>query len=260
MRFLKNILVLSLILILTGSAFYTSEISLVCDAQQTIISTYVNSTAVIETNYGVIRFMLYEQGAPITTANFIKLADSSFYDGCLFHRVIDDFVIQGGDPNSKDNDPYNDGMGGSDETIPLEINPDLTHVDGAVGMARSSDPDSASSQFYICDGAQHSLDGNYSVFGIVNNSASMEVMRTIASVPTWGYKRPLLKDRPIEDVVMEHVYVVHGYYNNVTVNTSSGIAAPYVIGTGVIVIIGVGAVIGYKMKVFERLKQIKFKR
>ncbi|MEW5760523.1 MAG: peptidylprolyl isomerase, partial [Candidatus Thermoplasmatota archaeon] len=121
-------------------------------------------------------------------------------------------VIQGGDPNSKDNNPYNDGWGGSGETIPLEINSSLTHEDGAVGMARGEDPNSASSQFYICDGAQHQLDGDYAVFGIVIEG--IEVVRKIASAETYGYKRPLLKDHPVEDIVMLRVWVIPGYWTN----------------------------------------------
>ena len=120
--------------------------------------------------------------------------------------MIDDFVIQTGDPDSRDDEnPYNDGSGGSSKTIPLEIHPELTHVDGAVGMARSSDPDSASSQFYICDGPQHGLDGDYAVFGLV--SEGIDVVRKIAEVETWGNKRPLLQDHPIDDVVMYSVFI-----------------------------------------------------
>src|SRR5512136_576053 len=94
-----------------------------------------NRIAVLETGKGTIKFELYEDRAPITTANFIKLAESGFYDGLIFHRVIDNFVIQTGDP-------LGTGMGGLGETINLEINQKLTHTDGAVGMARSSDPNS----------------------------------------------------------------------------------------------------------------------
>ena len=164
-----------------------------------------NRIAIIDTSYGEITIELYERRAPITTGNFINLSVDGFYDGILFHRVIDDFVIQTGDPNTKDNNPYNDGSGGSENTIPLEIHPELTHIDGAVGMARSSDPDSASSQFYICDGPQHGLDGDYAVFGVVIDG--IDVVRKIAQVETWGYKRPLLKDHPIDDVVMFSVFI-----------------------------------------------------
>jgi cyclophilin family peptidyl-prolyl cis-trans isomerase len=183
-------------------------------------NVYVNSTVTIDTNFGVIVAMLYDEGAPITASNFINLSVSGFYDGIKFHRIIDDFVIQTGDPNSKDSNPYNDGTGGSSTTIPLEINENLTHEDGALGMARSNDPNSASSQFYICDGAQNQLDGNYAVFGIVVEG--IEVVRTIASQPTWGYKRPLLMDHPVNDIVMNSVVIAYGFWNNTTAPDSGG--------------------------------------
>lgn len=170
---------------------------------------------------GVIRFMLYEHRAPITTANFIELAERGFYDGTIFHRVIDDFVIQGGDPDA--NDPTRDGSG---KPIPLEIHPELTHVDGAVGMAREiHDEDSAESQFYICDGPQHQLDDaerrkrtpperGYAVFGVVVEG--IKVVREIATVWTdtdRNNTEPLpvsgrgLHDRPIYDVTLKRVTI-----------------------------------------------------
>lgn len=125
-----------------------------------------NKIAVIETNKGTIKFKFYPDEAPKTVENFIKLANEGFYDGTKFHRVVDGFVIQGGDPNSKDDDPNNDGSGGPGYTIKAEFS-DLKHVDGTVAMARESDPDSAGSQFYICLGPQPHLDGQYTVFGQV---------------------------------------------------------------------------------------------
>ncbi len=162
----------------------------------------------ITTNWGMIKFELYEIRAPITTENFIMLTEDKFYNGIKFHRIIDDFVIQTGDPNTRDNNPYNDGSGGSDQTIPLEIHDELTHIDGAVGMARSTDPDSASSQFYICDGEQHGLDGDYAVFGIVIEG--MEVVREIARAETYPEYRVLLKDHPVDDIIMERVEIEPG--------------------------------------------------
>ncbi|MCK5562521.1 MAG: peptidylprolyl isomerase, partial [Thermoplasmata archaeon] len=100
------------------------------------------------------------------------------------------------------------GTGGSDETIPLEIDAELTHEDGAVGMARGTEEDSASSQFYICDGAQHGLDGDYAVFGIV--IAGMEVVREIAKAETYPEYRVLLRDHPVDDIVMEKVTIEPG--------------------------------------------------
>ena len=151
--------------------------------------TLVNRIATIETGKGTIKLELYEQRAPITTANFIKLAESGFYDGLIFHRVIDDFVIQTGKPT------------GSDlvETIAIELHGELTHTDCAVGMARSDHPNSASSQFYICDGAQHGLDWNYAVFGQVIEG--MDVVQAIAEVATDE------SNKPLEDVVMTKVSI-----------------------------------------------------
>lgn len=115
--------------------------------------------------------------------------------------MIDDFVIQGGgfypNGNMKES-PYG--------PINLEIHPELRHDDGAVAMARTSDPNSATSQFYICDGPQHFLDDNYAVFGKVTEG--MEVVRAIAEVKTgsrYGHQ-----DRPLEDVVINKIYIENG--------------------------------------------------
>ena len=172
---------------------------------------WVNSTAYIETDHGTIIVELADLDAPITVGNFIELASVNFYDNMRWHRIVDGFVIQTGDPNSKDNNPYNDGMGGSTRTIPLEIHENLTHEDGAIGMARSSDPDSASSQFYICDGAQHGLDGDYAVFGFVREG--IEVVRSISSVEVYGNRRPVLSQHPVSDVWLYSVRIQVGYYN-----------------------------------------------
>lgn len=119
-----------------------------------------STTVTIETNKGTIKAELYDEKAPVTVKNFIGLARSGFYDGLSWHRYVRGFVIQGGDPNG-------DGTGGSKNTIPLEIHPDLKHIKGALGMARSQDPDSASSQFYITLESTPNLDGGYAVFGHV---------------------------------------------------------------------------------------------
>ncbi len=202
-------------LLLAGATLAPTALgAAVSAADPPAMSSWENATVAITTNFGLIVGMLYEEGAPITTSNFINLSTSGFYDGIRFHRIVDDFVIQTGDPNTKDSNPYNDGSGGSSQTIPLEINDNLTHEDGAFGMARSNDPNSASSQFYICDGAQNGLDGNYAVFGIVVEG--LEVVRTIASQPVNGLRRPLLQEQPVDDIVMESVVVTLGYWNNTT--------------------------------------------
>lgn len=118
--------------------------------------------ATLETTKGYIKFKLYTEDAPITSQNFIDLAESGFYNGLIFHRYVEGFVIQGGDPTGT-------GCGGSDKTIPLEVSKKLSHGKeaGAVAMARSMHPDSASSQFYITLGDCRGLDMQYAVFGRV---------------------------------------------------------------------------------------------
>ena len=131
-------------------------------------------------DYGVIKVELNADEAPITVTNFVKLAKEGFYDGLTFHRIIDGFMMQGGDPNG-------DGTGGSDETIKGEFSANnvdniLKHTRGAISMARSQDYDSASSQFFIVHQTYPSLDGQYAVFGYVYEG--MDVVDQIAtSVP-----------------------------------------------------------------------------
>lgn len=142
---------------------------------------------------GIITIELFEQWAPITTANIIEHIESGLYDGVFFHRVVDDFVIQSGDPECKVIGTYpvtspQCSGGGTGETIPLEHNENLSHVDGAMGMARGAEEDSADSQWYITDTEQHGLDpenredGGYAVFGIVRDG--MTYVREIANTPT----------------------------------------------------------------------------
>jgi peptidyl-prolyl cis-trans isomerase B (cyclophilin B) len=165
---------------------------------------------------GEIILELFPAWVPVTAWNFINLTDDRFYDGIFFHRVIDDFVAQSGDPSCYAVGVYpattlTCGEGGSGETIPLEHEVNMSHVDGAIGMARSLDPDSAESQFYICDGEQHQLDPEnrddegYVTFGIVRNG--MSHVRAIAAAPTTNaplggevFQVPPGPDRPIDEV------------------------------------------------------------
>ena len=137
-----------------------------------------NEIAVITTSKGVIRVQLAGNDAPIHVGNFVELAQKGFYDNLKFHRYVEDFVIQGGCPNTRPLDsaqvaeaagnPFVGlGPGGPGYTIKEEFttNPNNSHEDGALAMARSQHPDSAGSQFYFCLGAQHFLDPNYTVFG-----------------------------------------------------------------------------------------------
>ncbi|MBA2251303.1 MAG: peptidylprolyl isomerase [Nitrospirales bacterium] len=123
--------------------------------------------AIIKTKFGEIEIKLFPDKAPKHVENFIKLAKSGFYNGTIFHRVIPGFMIQGGDPNTKDlNKKELYGMGGPGHSVKAEFN-DIPHKRGIVSMARSNDPDSAGSQFFIVVEDSPFLDGKYTVFGQV---------------------------------------------------------------------------------------------
>src|SRR5262249_14445952 len=129
-----------------------------------------NRRAIIETNKGTITAELYEDKAPITSANFIDLIERGFYDGLKFHRYEPGFVIQGGDPRGNGTGDFTDPQTGRKRTIQLEVTPELKHGEaGALAMARSNDPNSASCQFYITLGPAAFLDMNYAVFGRVTD-------------------------------------------------------------------------------------------
>ncbi|MBI1847107.1 MAG: peptidylprolyl isomerase [Candidatus Rokubacteria bacterium] len=122
----------------------------------------VSPTAIITLQSGgEIRIEFYPQDAPKTVENFVTLARKGFYDGLTFHRVVPDFVVQGGDPKGN-------GTGGPGYTIPAEFNKQK-HLCGSLAMARRQHPDSAGSQFYICYGPTPHLDGQYTVFGTVTS-------------------------------------------------------------------------------------------
>ena len=154
------------------------------------------SKVVIETNHGKIVFTLLPDIAPETVRNFVKLAQSGFYDGTLFHRVIPGFMIQGGDPNTKGSDKSSWGMGGPGYTIKAEFNP-RSHLRGIVSMARATDPDSAGSQFFIVTTDSTFLDRQYTVFGEVTEG--MDVADKIVSLPKDA------NDCPLEEAKMIRV-------------------------------------------------------
>ena len=152
-----------------------------------------NDVAVITTSYGDMVIEFYSEVAPMHVESFITLAKEGYFDGTTFHRVIPGFVIQGGDPNSKDDDRMNDGTGGragkyfgigrendpSTWTIPAEFN-DSLHIKGTLSMARSQNPNSGSSQFFICHAPTPQLNGKYTVFGQVIKG--LDVIDTIVNV------------------------------------------------------------------------------
>lgn len=127
-----------------------------------------NQNVVIQTSKGTIKAELYNDLAPITAGNFADIASRGFYDGLTFHRHEPNFVIQGGDPLGNGTGGFKDPTTGRERTIPLETHPDLKHDSaGVLAMARSQDPNSASSQFYITLAPAPFLDRNYAVFGRV---------------------------------------------------------------------------------------------
>ncbi len=154
----------------------------------------------IKTSFGNM-YMWLNKETPLHRNNYIALADSNYLDGTTFHRIIKNFVIQGGDPNSKDTDTTNDGTGGPDYKIPAEINTTLfKHSYGAVGAARDNNTAKASSgsQFYIVvnKAGQASLDGNYTVFGKIIKG--MDVAEKIVLQP-----KNASNDRPYTDIKMD---------------------------------------------------------
>ena len=153
-----------------------------------------NEIAVIETSLGNIEFELLEDVAPGHVQNFKDLANSDFYNGTTFHRVIPGFMVQGGDPNTKSDDRSSHGMGGPGHTIKAEFN-DEPHVRGVVSMARSQDPDSAGSQFFVVVKDSDFLDGQYTAFGRV--ISGMDVADKIVDSPRDD------RDNPIDRIEMK---------------------------------------------------------
>jgi len=152
--------------------------------------------AIIETNHGKIVLNLLPDNAPETVRSFIKLAESKFYDGTLFHRVIPGFMIQGGDPNSKLPDKSKWGIGGPGFNLKAEFN-SRSHLRGIVSMARSTDPDSAGSQFFIVTTDSTFLDNQYTVFAEVIEG--IEVADTIVNLQRNE------NDCPLQEAKMIHV-------------------------------------------------------
>ena len=156
-------------------------------------SKVANRIAVFDTNMGEFEIELFEDKAPITTKNFIDLAQEGFYDEVIFHRIIDGFMIQGGDPTGT-------GMGGPGYTIEDEFTPELTHEsEGILSMANTGRPHTGGSQFFITLAATPWLDGHHTVFGKVVKG--IEVVREIGHVKTGP------QDRPVHDVVINKITI-----------------------------------------------------
>jgi peptidyl-prolyl cis-trans isomerase B (cyclophilin B) len=161
--------------------------------------------AVLETSKGTIKFKFLPDKAPNHVKNFKDLAAKNFYDGTTFHRVIPGFMIQGGDPNTKNADRAKHGQGGPGYTVKAEFN-DTPHKRGIVSMARAGHPDSAGSQFFIVVREASSLDGQYTAFGEVVEG--MDVVDAIVAVNRDA------RDNPLEKVEIKSARVVGGTAKN----------------------------------------------
>ncbi len=155
-----------------------------------------NRTARFETNLGTFRIELFEDKAPVTTANFVELVERNYYDGIIFHRVIDGFMIQGGDPTGT-------GRGGPGHTIKDEFHTDLCHDGPGVLSMANAGPNTGGSQFFVTLAPCAWLDGKHAVFGKVVEG--MDVVETIGATPVGG------GDRPKTDVTMEKVTIEEGF-------------------------------------------------
>lgn len=151
-----------------------------------------NRIARVETNKGTFRIELFEDKAPITTKNFIDLATKGFYDGVIFHRVIDGFMIQGGDPTGT-------GRGGPGYRIPDEFHPDLKHDSAGILSMANAGPNTGGSQFFITLGPTPHLNNRHAVFGKVIEG--LDIVKAIGKVATNA------ADKPLEDVVMKKVTI-----------------------------------------------------
>jgi len=168
--------ILIFIVAISGLYLYSSS------KPQPIDGIEANRIALIETNMGTMEFELFEDRAPITTKNFIDLAEKGFYDGLIFHRIVEGFVIQGGDPTGT-------GTGGAGYTIPDEFHPELKHNSiGILSMANSG-PDTGSSQFFITLAPATHLDNKHAVFGRIIKGE--DVLLAIGSVEVDENDRPL---------------------------------------------------------------------
>jgi peptidyl-prolyl cis-trans isomerase B (cyclophilin B) len=160
----------------------------------------MSDTAIIKTSEGEMVIEFWPDVAPNTVANFIKLAKQGFYDGTCFHRVIKGFMIQGGDPKTKDASREHEwGTGDPGYKVKAEFN-DKSHVRGVISMARSQDPNSAGSQFFICHGDPRFLDRQYTAFGKLIKGD--DVLEKIATTPTHA------PDRPNKRMAVESIKIV----------------------------------------------------
>jgi cyclophilin family peptidyl-prolyl cis-trans isomerase len=160
-----------------------------------------NPVALFDTDYGTFKVELFQDKMPKTVDNFVKLVNDGFYNGVIFHRIKDDFMIQAGretPDGTVKTSPYGN--------IQFETS-DVSHVDGAISMASTAAQVGGSTEFFICDGAQTFLDGNYAAFGVVIEG--MDVVRTIAASPNDGSLEPNPGGgKPLTDIVINNIIII----------------------------------------------------
>ena len=191
MKLIKIGLLLSLLLLWVDWVYAETKQTIFTQEEIKKIS---ETNAIIETRFGNIEFKFFPDVAPNHVSNIIELAKKGFYDGTTFHRVIPRFMIQGGDPNSKNPDRSKHGTGGPGFTMKAEFN-DKPHKRGILSMARAAHPDSAGSQFFICVADSYFLDKQYTVFGEVKSG--MDVVDKIVS------QQRDKNDNPLERIEMK---------------------------------------------------------
>src|SRR5262249_45332719 len=189
-----------LLLLIATSVFAAEE-----KKQETAPVNSSNEVAVIKTNEGEMVVQFWTDAAPNTIENFKKLARQGFYDGTVFHRIVKGFMIQGGDPNSKDAARENSyGQGGPGYKIKAEFN-NHSHDRGVISMARGPDPDSAGSQFFICLAPVRRLDGQYTTFGKLIKGD--DVLDKIGNTPVTNNGMGEMS-KPTKRIVIESVKIV----------------------------------------------------
>ena len=190
-----------LMLLLVGAAAFAADEK----KEEKTPLNFSNEVAVIKTSEGDMVVQFWTDAAPNTVENFKKLARQNFYDGTIFHRIVKEFMIQGGDPNSKDPAKENSyGQGGPGYNIKAEFN-NHSHDRGVVSMARGPDPDSAGSQFFICLAPVHRLDHQYTTFGKLIKG--QDVLEKIGDIPVTrnSMGEP---SKPTKRVVIESIKIV----------------------------------------------------
>ncbi len=161
-------------------------------------------TVTIKTNHGEMELELFPDKAPIHVFNFVARAESGYYDGLKFHRIIENFMIQGGDPDTRSDDRGDYGSGGPVFNIPHEFN-DISHQPGVLSMARVADKtQGAGSQFFIMHGEAPRLDGEYTAFGQLISGT--ETLESIATTETYGSDSEY-RDQPVDHVIIEQITV-----------------------------------------------------